>query len=96
MGAATTSLQDRLAVAAGVLNVANAQLIEIIAEALDTQQWQGEGIHSPAHWLVWQAGIAAGHARQLVAGAEKRGELAVDQVAAVVKGAPAWADAKVV
>jgi hypothetical protein len=107
MGAATTDLQDRLAVAAGVLNVANAHLIEIVAEALETKQWQGEGIHSPAHWLAWQAGVSPGHARELVAVAEKRsqfpvviaaferGELAVDQVAAVVKGAPAWADAKV-
>jgi len=52
----------------------HAQLIETIAEALDTTQWQGEGIHSPAHWLAWQAGIAAGHARQLVAVAEKRSQ----------------------
>jgi hypothetical protein len=34
----------------------NAHLIEIVAEALETKQWQGEGVDSPAHRLAWQAG----------------------------------------
>src|SRR3990170_689193 len=107
MGAATTELQDRLAEAAGVLNVANAQMVALVAEALGSGEWEGEGIRSPAHWLAWQAGMSAGRAGEYVAVAAKRasfptvfaaferGELAVEQVGAVVKGAPAWADPKV-
>ena len=92
--------------AAGVLNVANARLIEIVQRVLESGEWRGDGIHSPAHWLAWRAGLSMGHAREIVAIADRRaefpamiaafdrGELAVDQVAAVVKGAPAWADAR--
>ena len=94
--------------AAGVLNVANARLIEIMQRVLESGEWRGAGIHSPAHWLAWRAGFSIGHAREIVAIAQRRaefpaiiaafdkGELAVDQVAAVVKGAPAWADARLV
>jgi len=107
MRPATIDLEDRLAEAAGVLNAANAKMIALVAEALDAGEWRGEGIRSPAHWLAWQAGMSSGRAAEYVAIAGKRaqfptiteaferGELAVEQFGAIVKGAPVWADDKV-
>jgi hypothetical protein len=42
---------------AGVLNVVNAQLVALTADALASGAWTGPGIHSPAQWLAWQTGI---------------------------------------
>ena len=65
-----------------------------------------DGIHSPAHWLAWKAGLSSAHAQQLVTVAKRRGELPVtfaafdagelslDQVVPIATRAPRWADAE--
>lgn len=100
-------VESVLADVAGVLNVQHARLSRIVERALVDDEWQGEGIHSPAQWLAWQSGLSLGRAREIVRIARRRvefpmvcaafdrGELAVDQVAAVMR-APAWADELVV
>ena len=87
----------------GHLNVLNAQLVELAAEALMTEAWAGCGVRSLQHWLTWQAGISPGHAREVVRLAEARdthpaimstfaaGAISIDQAAAATK-APAYLD----
>jgi hypothetical protein len=100
---AERGIEERLRTVCGQLNVLNAQLVELAAEALTTGSWHGWGVKSLAHWLTWQAGISAGHARQVVRLAEARdthpavmsafaaGALSVDQAAIATK-APAHLD----
>ncbi len=99
-------LEDRLADLCGHRNVLDARLVELVAEALATGEWQMSGIVSPAHWLSWKAGLSTGHARQLVTLARRRselpvtfaafdaGQLSLDQVTPIVAKAPGWADAE--
>ena len=99
-------VEERLRTVCGHLNVLNAQLVELAAEALETGAWQGWGVRSLAHWLTWQAGISPGHAREVVRLAEARGThpvimaafaegaLSVDQAAVATK-APAYLDGHV-
>ncbi len=91
---------------AGILNVANAQLVAVMQQVLSDELWQGPGVHTPAQWLAWKAGISPERARDIVRIAGKRasfpalidtfdsGRLSVEQVAVAVK-APAWADADI-
>jgi hypothetical protein len=99
-------IEERLRTVCGHLNVLNAQLVELAAEALATGAWQGMGVKSLAHWLTWQAGISAGHAREVVRLAEAReshpqvmatfatGALSQDQAAIATKApwqqSPPW------
>jgi hypothetical protein len=104
---ARDALERSVREVAGQLNVAHARLVELTAEAIDTGGWQGIGLRSPAHWLAWQTGLSPSRAAEIVQIATRRrelpvtiaafdaGALAVDQVAAVVKHAPAWADRQV-
>ena len=96
-------IEERLRTVCGHLNVLNAQLVELAAEALETGSWQGRGVKSLAHWLTWQAGISTGHAREIVRLAEAQashpqvmaefadGALSQDQAAIATK-APAYLD----
>jgi hypothetical protein len=96
-------IEERLRTVCGHLNVLHAQLVELAAEALATGSWQGTGVKSLAHWLMWQAGISAGHAREIVHLAEARqshpqvmavfadGALSNDQ-AAIATRAPEYLD----
>ena len=96
-------IEERLRTVCGHLNVLNAQLVELAAEAMETGSWHGCGVKSLAHWLTWQAGISAGHAREIVRLAEARdthpqvmgefaeGALSQDQAAIATK-APAYLD----
>ena len=98
-------IEERLRTVCGHLNVLNAQLVELAAEALSTGAWQGWGVRSLAHWLTWQAGLSPGHAREIVRLAEARdthpavmssfatGALSVDQAAAATR-APAYLDSQ--
>jgi hypothetical protein len=93
-------IEERLRTVCGHLNVLNAQLVELAAEALASESWQGTGVRSLAHWLTWQAGISQGHAREVVRLAEAKeshpqvmtefaaGALSVDQVAMATKAPP--------
>jgi hypothetical protein len=96
-------IEERLRTVCGHLNVLNAQLVELAAEALETGAWQGWGVRSLAHWLTWQAGISPGHAKELIRLAEARqthpavmstfaaGAISMDQAATATK-APAYLD----
>jgi hypothetical protein len=96
-------IEERLRAVCGHLNVLNAQLVELAAEALETGSWEGWGVKSLAHWLTWQAGISPARAHEVVRLAEARtthpaimstfaaGALSVDQ-AAIATRAPAYLD----
>ena len=96
-------IEVRLREVCGHLNVLNAQLVELAAEALATGSWAGWGVKSLSHWLTWQAGISSGRAQEVVRLAEARdthpavmsafaaGALSVDQAAIATK-APAYLD----
>ena len=101
-------LEAEMAEVCGVLNAATARLVGLVGEVLATEAWQGWGIRSPEHWVVWKCGVSARRARTLVAMARRMaelpetrdafaaGELAEDQVAVIVRHAPAATDAEVV
>lgn len=92
---------ERVAEAAGALNLANGMLTRVVRDAIDHGSWSGT---SPAQWLTYQAGITRSRADLIIAVAEKRhlyptiigrfdaGELSLEQVVELVK-APPSADA---
>jgi Domain of unknown function (DUF222)/HNH endonuclease len=96
-------IEERLRTVCGQLNVLNAQLVALAAEALDTGSWHGCGVKSLGHWLTWQAGISPRHADEIVRLAEARdthpavmatfaaGALSRDQAAIATKS-PAYLD----
>lgn len=98
--------EGEVADAAGILNLANAKLVEITARLLADDAWEGTGVHSPTQWLAYKAGVSPERAKAIVHVAGRRtdfprviaafdaGELSLEQVAELTK-APAWADAKV-
>jgi len=97
------SLQRRMQVVCGQLNMVHAELVELAAEALRTRDWQGQGITSLGHWLTWQAGVSATRANEVVRLAKAKvthpetmavladGAISIDQAAIAVK-APAYLD----
>jgi hypothetical protein len=50
----------------GVINVATAQLVQLIADAIANELWVGAGIRSPEHWVRWRFGVGGRRARSLV------------------------------
>jgi hypothetical protein len=60
------SLDDRVADVVGLLNVVTAELVVVIGEVIRTGAWEGFGIRSPEHWVVWRCGVSPGRARRLV------------------------------
>jgi hypothetical protein len=105
-GVAVPDLEGRIGAVVGQLNVLHAELVELVAEAVDTSAWAGVGIRSVAHWVSWKAGVSPAHAAELVAlaaagathpaimGAFADGELTVDQAAMAIK-VPSHNDAEV-
>ncbi len=99
-------LNRRATEVAGALNVAHANAIELVADALESGAWFQAGIRSPEHWLAWQMGVSPSRASAWVAMARRRaelpvtfqafdnGELAVDQVSVVVNHIPTRHDAQ--
>jgi hypothetical protein len=97
---ASTSLDDRIAVACGHLNAYYAQLVELLREVIDTEAWRGWGIHAVEPWISWRTGLSRSHAKTLVALAEASdshphvsaafgsGELSVDQAALAIQARP--------
>jgi hypothetical protein len=64
--AALRRLEGELAQVCGQLNALHARLVELTGDALDADAWAQWGIHTPSHWLAWQAGLSRGQARTLV------------------------------
>jgi hypothetical protein len=100
-------LDDRVAEIVGLLNVTAAELVKLIGEALRTGAWQGFGIRSPEHWVVWRCGVSPARARRLVATALalevlprttelfETGALGEDQTAVVIRHTDAEHDEQV-
>jgi hypothetical protein len=93
---------------AGHLNAQHARLVDLTMWMLaDDSLWAGEGVHSIELFLAWRTGLAPQRARQIVAIARRadelpesieafrRGELAIDQMAAVAQRAPWWTDGEI-
>ena len=89
----------------GVLNAQHAALVDRVVVLLgDERLWAGEGMTSMSAWVAWRAGMSPAMARSVVAIAERvdelpasieafrRGELSLDQMAAIARNAPAWTD----
>ena len=99
-GSEQASLDERLAATCGRLNACYAELVELVAEVIATDAWHGWGIRSIEQWITWRTGLAAGHARALIAlatAAEAHpkvceafgdGELSIDQAALAVRARP--------
>ena len=98
------ALEQSVAAVVGVINAANGQLVELVGDALAKDLWKQWGIHSPSHWLGWQAGMTPAHAEGIVRLAERRAEvpaavqalatgaLSLDAAVAIGKRAPAGFD----
>jgi hypothetical protein len=93
-----------VAVACGYLHAMSGRLVTLVADVLERELWQQDGVRSPEHWLTWQTGAAHANARRIVNAARRlhelpvtmaalvAGELSLDQVTPIVDRAPAWAD----
>ncbi len=100
-------LEERLAETVGLLNVVTAELVALIGEALRAGAWEGFGIRSPEHWVVWRCGMSPARARRLVAAARtldrlpqvgalfEAGSLSEDQTAVIVRHTDADHDLQV-
>jgi Domain of unknown function (DUF222)/HNH endonuclease len=96
----TADLDTRIADVCGVLNAAHAQLVTLVAEALETNTWAVPGVRCAQHWLAWKAGLSPARSKQIVQIASRSselpvtlslfadGELAIDQVAVVSRFVP--------
>ncbi|MCB0966747.1 MAG: HNH endonuclease [Ilumatobacter sp.] len=95
-------LDAAVAGAAGAMNLANARLTQLVAEAIEHSTWSGV---SPKQWIVHGLGTTPSRADVVLAVAERRelfpviigrfdaGELSLEQVYELTKAPPA-ADAK--
>ncbi len=94
------ALWERTAAVAGRLNRAHAELVGIAAELITDRHWGDGGFKTPEHYLVVRAGLAPGHAADVVRVARRRaelaqasaaldaGELSLDQVAVIARSVP--------
>ena len=94
------SAETRLAQAAGARNAAEAQLVALIADALEADSWCGHGVRSIEHWITWKLGASPGRARRYLAIARRRrdlptahalfdrGRLSVDQMVLIARRCP--------
>lgn len=99
-----SALEAEIAELVGVINAANGQLVALVGDALSADLWKQWGIHSPAHWLGWQAGLTPAHAEGIVQLAARRaelptavaalrgGEISLDAAVAIGRRAPAGYD----
>jgi hypothetical protein len=101
------SPEDRVADLVGLLNVVTAELVGVIGGVIRAGAWEGFGIRSPEHWVVWRCGVSPGRARRLVRMARaletlpatsrlfQAGELGEDQTSLIVRHTDAEHDAQV-
>src|SRR4051812_11212975 len=101
-------VEARVAELMGMVNVATAELVAVIADVLDDETWGiAGGIKSPEHWVTWQCGVSHAHAESLVRMARRRselpqlvelfdsGQITEDVMAAIARRAPAERDAEI-
>ncbi len=102
------SIEDTLCEVSGHLNAQHARLVDATVWLLHNPiEWSGPGVWRADQYLTWRVGLSAHRARQIVEIAERveelpvcvdafrRGELSIDQMAAVAKRAPWWTDAEI-
>ena len=102
---AELDLDEELNAVAGHVNAMHARLVDLTVTMIaNPRAWRGPGVHTPELFLAWRTGLSTQRARQIVAIAERvhelpvcvdafrRGELAIDQMAAIAKRAPWWID----
>ena len=94
-------LWARTATAAGRLNRAHAELVDIAAALIEGGHWGDGGFRSPEHYLTVRAGLSPAHARDVIVVARRRtelpdaaaavrtGELSLDAAAVVARHVPA-------
>ncbi len=94
-------LWTRTATAAGRLNRAHADLVDIAVELIEGGHWGDGGFRSPEHYFTVRAGLSPAHARDVVVVARRQaehpdaatalraGELSLDAVAVVAHHVPA-------
>lgn len=104
---AQVSFEAELALAAGVCNVADARLVDLVARALAEERWEGHGIHTPVQWLMWTVGVQRTTAMRVLLMARRAaelptvmsalaaGRLSLDQAAMVARFTPADFEATV-
>lgn len=93
---------------AGQLAQVQADLVKLTTEVLESQEWVGEGIRSPEHWLQVYTGLSRAQATQLVRIAERsddlprvremmaQGRITADQAGLIARYAPGWAEQRVI
>jgi hypothetical protein len=98
---AMDTARAEVAVIAGRLNRAHADLVALTGRLVEGQLWAGGGIRSPEHWLILTAGLSPAHARDVVRLARRRqeiapalalldqGQLSIHQAAEIARHAPA-------
>jgi hypothetical protein len=67
--------RERARAIGGRLNVANAELVDLVAKVIVDRTWSGDGIRSVEHWLMLNAGLSPAHAREVVRVSERRPDL---------------------
>lgn len=67
--------ESAVAAAAGVRNVADAGLVDLVVAALAEGWWEGWQIHTPTQWLMWRTGVSRSTARAIVRLAQRADEL---------------------
>ncbi len=97
----SSELEGEIAQTCGLLNATTGRLVSLLARVLESGCWQVAGIHSPAQWVAWRCGVSPARAKSLLSMARRRaelpvtaaaheaGELCEDQVAVIVRHAPA-------
>jgi len=97
----TRAVEARIAELQGVINAAHGELVDIAAAIIDEDLGMGTGVHTPALYLAWKAGISSGRANDIVRLAKRRDELptciaalaagtiTVDQAAEIARRVPA-------
>ncbi|NYG08308.1 hypothetical protein BJ986_002795 [Phycicoccus badiiscoriae] len=98
---AQRALWARTATAAGRLNRAHAELVDVAVELIEGGLWGDGGFRSPEHYFTVRAGLSPAHARDVVVVARRRaelpetaaavsaGELSLDAAAVVAHHVPA-------
>lgn len=95
---------EEVAQAMGTVNLVFGQLVDLMRTAMDEGFTTGPGLHSPAQWLAWRAGLSLGQAQAVVrvarraeelphaVGALRAGDLTIDQVNEIARYVPAAYD----